>query len=407
MKHKIKNIVLLLAFMLLLIIPISVKAKTEKSQKQKIYMFYGEGCQHCKAETKYLNKLLKDEKYKNYELERYETWSNDSNVKKLDDIAEILDVPASGIPYFIVGTNVLIGYNSTYESRIIELLDFYLGKEYQDPAGDYLHKTDTSKYDYLHYDGTNDEYEVPVLGKINAKTVSLFVLSVIVGAVDGFNPCAMWILLFLLSLLISTKDRKKMWILGLTFILTSGFVYTLFMLSWLNVAKYTTGIIFVRYLIGVFALVFGLINVYRYIKSIKDKDVGCDVTDAKKKRKIMERIRNILGENKLIIAVLGIMLLALSVNLIELLCSLGLPVMYTEILGLNKLNALEYGFYIFIYILFFLIDDLIIFFIAMKTLKIKGISNKYTKYSHLIGGLIMLLIGLLMLIKPDWILLNF
>ena len=152
MKHKISNIVLLFAFIFLLIIPLKVTAKTDKVSKQKIYMFYGEGCQHCKAETKYLNELLKDEKYKNYELERYETWSNDSNVKKLNDIAEILDVPASGIPYFIVGTNVLIGYNSTYENRIIELLDFYLGKEYQDPAGDYLHKTDTSKYDYLHYD---------------------------------------------------------------------------------------------------------------------------------------------------------------------------------------------------------------------------------------------------------------
>ena len=198
-----------------------------------------------------------------------------------------------------------------------------------------------------------------------------------------------------------------MWVLGLTFILTSGFIYLMFMVSWLNVAKYTSGIIFIRYLIGVFALTFGLINVYRYIKSLKEKDVGCDVTDATKKRKIMDRIRNILDKNKMLFAVLGIMLLAVSVNLIELLCSLGLPVMYTEMLGLNNLSTLQYGIYLFVYILFFLIDDLIIFFIAMKTLKIKGISNKYMKYSHLIGGVIMLIIGLLMIIKPAWLLFNF
>jgi hypothetical protein len=179
------------------------------------------------------------------------------------------------------------------------------------------------------------------------------------------------------------------------------------MLSWLNVAKYTSSIIFVRYLIGVFALIFGSINLYRFIKGLKQKDVGCDVTDAAKKRKTMDKIRKILSENKLLFAVLGIMLLAISVNLIELLCSLGLPVMFTEILGLNNLSHFEYGLYMFVYIIFFLIDDLIIFFIAMKTLKLKGISNKYMKYSHLIGGTIMLIIGVLMILKPAWLLFNF
>ena len=403
MKKNIKKIWFLVLILVLLIIPLKVNAKN----KQKIYMFYGDGCPHCKEETKYLDKLLKKDKYKNYELEKYEVWYNSDNSKKATEIGDILDVPASGIPYLIVGTNVIVGYTSSYNHKITRMLDFYNGKEYQDPAGDYLHNTNTKDLDYLHFDPTSEEYDIPVLGKINAKSVSLLLLSVVMGTIDGFNPCAMWILLFLLSLLISAKDRKKMWILGLTFILTSGFIYLCFMLSWLSVAKYTTGIIYVRYLIGIFAVIFGLVNLFRFFKSTKSKDVGCDVTGIEKKRKIMDRIRNILSENKLFLAVLGIAFLAVSVNLIELLCSLGLPVMYTEILGLNNLNSFDYGFYIFVYILFFLIDDLIIFFIAMKTFKVKGISNKYTKYSHLAGGLIMLLIGVLMVIKPEWIMLNF
>ena len=121
----------------------------------------------------------------------------------------------------------------------------------------------------------------------------------------------------------------------------------------------------------------------------------------------MDKIRKILSENKLLFAIIGIMLLAISVNLIELLCSLGLPVMFTEILGLNDLSHFEYGIYMLVYILFFLADDLVIFIIAMKTLKLKGISNKYMKYSHLIGGLIMLITGLLMILKPAWLLFNF
>jgi len=112
-------------------------------------------------------------------------------------------------------------------------------------------------------------------------------------------------------------------------------------------------------------------------------------------------------EKKFILAILGIILLAFSVNLIELLCSLGLPVVFTQILSLNNLNTWEYFIYIFIYIVFFLLDDIIVFTIAMKTLKLKGISNKYSKYSHLIGGIIMILVGLLMIIKPEWLMFNF
>ena len=406
MKKYIKRIIFLCSIFAFIILPIKVNAK-KQSEKQNIFLFYNETCTHCKAETKYLNKLLKEKEYKNIVLNRYEVSHNKENAELLYKAAEILDTSSSLVPFLVVGTDYIIGYDSSYDERIEEILKFYNGKKYQDPINDLVFGTDTSKLEYLHYGNKHNEYKVPVLGKINGKTVSLFLLSVVIGAIDGFNPCAMWILLFLLSLLISTKDRKKMWILGLTFILTSGFVYLCFMLSWLSVAKYTTGITLVRYLIGVFALIFGLVNVYRYVKSVKEKNVGCDVTSIDKKRKIMDRIRNIITENKLFIAVIGIMLLAISVNLIEMLCSLGLPVMYTEILGLNHLNAFEYGFYIFIYLLFFLIDDLIIFFIAMKTLKIKGISNRFTKYSHLIGGLIMLLIGAFMIIKPEWIMLNF
>ena len=107
------------------------------------------------------------------------------------------------------------------------------------------------------------------------------------------------------------------------------------------------------------------------------------------------------------LAILGVMGLAVTVNLIELACSSGLPLIFTQILALNNLNSFQYFIYILIYILFFLIDDIVIFTIAMKTLKLTGISTKYNKLSHLIGGILMLLIGILMIYKPEWLMFNF
>ena len=143
-----------------------------------------------------------------------------------------------------------------------------------------------------------------------------------------------------------------------------------------------------------------------FYKSLK-KDTGCEVVDSKKRKNIIEKIKKFTLEKSLILGLLGVMTLAVSVNFIELACSAGLPLLFTQILALNNLSKLSYMIYILIYIFFFLIDDIIVFVIAMFTLKITGISNKYSKYSHLIGGIIMLLIGLLMIIKPEWLMLNF
>lgn len=253
-----------------------------------------------------------------------------------------------------------------------------------------------------------DSYSVDtgLFGVVSLKDVSLPIFTIILGAVDGFNPCAMWILIFLITMMFSMHDRKRMWILGLTFIFTSGFVYLCFMVSWLSLASFLNSVTLIRFLIASFAVLFGMVNIYRYIKSL-NSDVGCDVTDKKKRLKIMERIKKIVNEKSFLLSILGIVLLAFSVNLIELLCSLGIPVMFTNVLAMNELSTLEYTIYIGLYLLFFLIDDILIFVIAMKTLKIKGISNKYTKYSHLIGGIIMVLLGILMVIKPEWLMFNF
>lgn len=417
----------LIVFAVFLLLPVSAKADEKVIN---IHLFYGNGCPHCAAEEEFLSDYLKDRT--DVKLYKYEVWYDSHNQELLSKVQkEMGTTNKNGVPFTVIGKKTIVGYaDGVTDEQIKDTINYYLNNDYRDYAGEITGKVkknevkeDTTKDeskaedkkenkiekadDTKDSDQTDENVTVPVLGKINAKKVSLPILAVVLGFVDGFNPCAMWILIFLITMLFNMKDRKKMWILGLTFILTSGIVYLMFMLAWLNLATFISKIAFIRLLIAVIALVVGLINVYKYIDSLKKKDEGCDVVDKKDRKKIMEKIISITREKKFIIALLGIMVLAASVNIIELMCSIGIPLLFTQILAMNNLSTFSYMIYMFIYIFFFLIDDIVIFVISMVTLKVTGLSTKYTKYSHLIGGIIMLIIGLLLIIKPELLMFNF
>jgi hypothetical protein len=238
----------------------------------------------------------------------------------------------------------------------------------------------------------------PILGRININTLTLPVLTVALGLLDGFNPCAMWTLLFLVSLLLGTKDRFKMWILGGLFILTSGFIYFLFMAAWLNfflIIGYAT---IVRVLIGLTALGLGGYYVWTYWRDYKR---GCLVEGDEKRQKTFNKLRDLTKNKSIWLAMGGIVLLAMAVNVVELLCSAGIPAIYTKALTLNSMPKWEYYLYLLGYIFFYMLDDMVVFIIAMVTLEMVGIKQSYAKYSHIIGGIIMLAIGILMLFKPE------
>lgn len=417
----------LIVFAVFLLLPVSAKADEKVIN---IHLFYGNGCPHCAAEEEFLSDYLKDRT--DVKLYKYEIWYDSHNQELLSKVQkEMGTTNKNGVPFTVIGKKTIVGYaDGVTDEQIKDAINYYLNNDYRDYAGEITGKVKKAEVkeditkdesetedkkenkiekadDTKDSDQTDENVTVPVLGKINAKKVSLPILAVVLGFVDGFNPCAMWILIFLITMLFNMKDRKKMWILGLTFILTSGIVYLMFMLAWLNLATFISKIAFIRLLIAVIALVVGLINVYKYIDSLKKKDEGCDVVDKKDRKKIMEKIISITHEKKFIIALLGIMVLAASVNIIELMCSIGIPLLFTQILAMNNLSTFSYMIYMFIYIFFFLIDDIVIFVISMVTLKVTGLSTKYTKYSHLVGGIIMLIIGLLLIIKPELLMFNF
>ncbi|MCD4761156.1 hypothetical protein K8R42_04620, partial [bacterium] len=159
----------------------------------------------------------------------------------------------------------------------------------------------------------------------------------------------------------------------------------------------------VRYAISSVALAGGIWNVKSYLKN---RDGGCEITGSEKRKKFFDMLKAVTQKRAFILALLGIIVLAFVVNLVELICSAGLPAVYVQILALNNLQIWQYYAYISLYIFVFMLDDLFVFFIAMWTLQMTGITTKYSKFSKLIGGILMIIIGLILIFKHELLMLG-
>lgn len=371
----------------------------------KLYLFYGDGCPHCAAEKEYLEKLKQEDS--NLEVIMYEVRYNEENATLMNEVKSALDKNNPYVPFTVIGEESFTGFNSSFEKAIRNAIENCEENKCTDIVS--IVK-DGETIDNKKIEETTLEKDIitlPFLGEVEVKSVSLPLIAIVLGLVDGFNPCAMWVLIFLISMLIGSKNRKRMIGLGVLFLTTSATIYALFMVAWLKVVLTMTQISIIKIGIGIVALIGSGWNLYSFYKGMKNKDAGCEVVSNSKRKKIIDKIKKFTSEKSFMLAAIGVITLAISVNFVELACSAGWPLVFTEILAINKLSALNYAIYIMIYILFYLFDDLIIFLIAVITLKITGISNRYTKYSHLIGGILMLIIGLLMLFKPEWLMMNF
>lgn len=223
------------------------------------------------------------------------------------------------------------------------------------------------------------------------------VLTALIALLDGFNPCAMWALLFIITLLVGMKDRRKMWLYGTTFIVTSAVVYFIFMAAWLNLFMFIGHVSWMRTIIGLLAIAAGGYYLYDWYQ----KKTGCKVTGKEGRKEFFVKLREIVKERNIWLGLGGIILLAAAVNVVELACSAGLPVLYTGILSSAGLETWQYYAYMLLYVLFFMLDDLVVFFIAMTTLKVVGIESKYPRAMRLVGGIVMCVLGLLLIFAPQ------
>ncbi|HBR80423.1 MAG: hypothetical protein UX09_C0032G0010 [Candidatus Uhrbacteria bacterium GW2011_GWE2_45_35] len=384
------------------------------------YFFYGDGCPHCAKERIFLEKMIN--KYPELVFNDFEIYHNQENVLLLQRSAEILGSRADGVPFLIIGDKNFVGFNDSLSPTEIEeqiktclknscpdsiapLFGIVIPSDEQNNQPDQEAKTEpivttTNTIPESEIEKTSGNLNLPIVGEVGITDFSLPILTIIIGALDGFNPCAMWTLLFLISLLIGTKSRNRRWFLGGAFIAASAAVYFIFLAAWLNLIIFLGFIIWIKLIIGLLALFGGVYNLKEFLFN---KESGCKIIQNNGRRKTFEKIKNIVQQKNFFLALGGIILLAAAVNLVELICSAGLPAIYTQILTLNNLNPWQYYFYLLLYIFFFMLDDLFVFFITMITLEMTGITTKYTRLSKLIGGLLMLAIGILLIFKPEWL----
>ena len=373
-----------------------------------VYFFWGDGCPHCAKEEVFLKELKN--KYPQVEIRDYEVWKNADNQKLLAEVGKKLNVQISGVPFTVVGEKYFTGWfdQKTTGQAIEEAVNYALNNDCRDLAVEVLYPDGQVQSSENCAQGTakNDipeKINIPFFGQIEIGKFSLPVLTIIFGGLDGFNPCAMWTLLFLISLLLGMQNKRRMWILGGAFIIASAAVYFAFMVAWLNLILFIGMIFWVRLAVAGVSLAGGGYNLKKYFSK---QPAVCKTGTDPKQQEIFKKLKAAATQRNFYLALGGIILLAFAVNLVELICSAGFPVIYMQILAMSGLSWWQHYLYILLYIFVFMADDMIVFFVAMVTLKMTGVTTKYQRFSYLAGGVLMVAIGLLLVFKPEWLMLG-
>jgi len=260
----------------------------------------------------------------------------------------------------------------------------------------------TSTFNYENNIKLDKTFTVPFIGsEINLKDSSLLLSSIIIGFVDGFNPCAMWVLIYLITLVASLEDKRKMYYIVGTFVATEAIMYFAILAGWLELFKFIGISRWIMYGIAGFALWFGFYSIYTFVK--KGGKITCEVGNLESRKLTMNKIKTIANSPITVASVFATIVLAIGVNSIEFVCSAGLPAVFTQMLAVANISGFEKYMYILVYDIFFMIDDFIIFGFALFAMN-SPLLDKYSGLSKLLGGIIMVLIGIILLFFPNLLL---
>lgn len=367
-------------------------------------VFVQEGCAHCAAQKAWLDEWLPtveevDVIY--HHLESADGRAEFEQLTALDGVSKVT-------PITLVNQVIIEGFSSgrTTGKRIADLVEKARGQpqltfeEFIKAGGSRATESggETCLDEGCAIETIDYLIEIPFFGVVDIKGFSLVAMSLLLGFVDGFNPCAMWVLVMFLTILAEVGSRRRMIEMVGLFILAEAIMYYLILNVWMTTWNFVGLDKFVTPVVGTVAVLAGLYFLYLFYK----RDTSCKVGDLKTKQKTRQKILDYAQAPMTIAVALGILGLAFSVNIIEFACSVGIPQTFTKILDLNMLNWAGKQWYTFLYILMYMVDDLIVFGIALYSFEKIGLTtHKYTNASHLIGGLIMVTLGILMLLWPE------
>ena len=386
-----------------------------QSKKVKIEYFGRKDCKNCAN----LEKFLKELSTKRDDFEYVEHKIDESKEEKafFDETASKLKL-VKGTPIIYIDGHIIQGFNTadTTGKEIENLINSGKTKDKILTLKEYVESGQTGNVSSNGAVCTGDTVcEVPGLTKgaenqvlvnipIINKTVdltnySLFTMSLILGTIDGFNPCAMWVLVLFLTALIAVGNKVKMFRVAGLFILAEAVMYFFILNAWIYAWDFVGLDKWVTPLVGIVGIIGGIFFIRNYLK--KGDTLECEVTDFEQRAKISKKIKDIANKPFTLLTALAIIGLALSVNVIEFACSVGIPQTYTKILQINEVPFWTRQFYTFIYIIGYMIDDIIVFGFALMSVNKLQLTTKYSKWVNLFGGILMIILGLIMLIKPS------
>lgn len=240
------------------------------------------------------------------------------------------------------------------------------------------------------------QFSLPFIGNVSVDLtgLSLPVLTVVLGAVDSANPCSIFLLFILLSLLIHSQSRKRMLLVGGIFIFFSGLWYFVFMFILLRTfGGLEAGILSI--LVGSIAMIFGVIN----IKDFFFPKQGASLSIPKNRKPgLYKQMRDIVKTPSVLAAIGGTIFLAVTANLFELLCSLQWPLYYVARLSQYNLPDGQNYLYMIFYNIVYVIPLLIILLLFVFSIGKMKLSEMQGQKLKLFSGIMIFTFGLLFII---------
>lgn len=356
---------ILVAFLLITLIQ-NISAS---SSELELNFFWKTGCPYCEQEKIFLEELRED--YPELKINNYSVEVAENRVL-LKQFFDDYQVPSSYfglVPMTFIGEEWYMGFDEETGQKIRNYIE--TGKQ-----------------------GAENILNLPIVGKIDLEKSSIILLSVVLGLVDGFNVCSLGALIFVLGIVLGLGSRKKILVVGSFFVLTVSFIYWLLILVWYKLFS-LVGVYFpyMNLAVGLISIGGGIYYLIQFFKFSKNGPT-CETSKGTIITKFREGIKDMIKNPKsAIMMILAIVAFAAIITIMEFPCSAAIPAAYTAALSTRNLSTLAYIFYTGIYIIFYMIDEIIVFLVAAISSKIWLSSPKFIIASTFIGAMALILLG--------------
>ena len=351
----------------------------------QLYFFWSLTCPHCTVAHPHIEAIPQARPW--VRLQALELSRHPENVQKYQAMARALGEEAASVPALIFCGEMHVGWDSdeTSGATIRRRLDDCRARAASGASA----PTPPAAAPTI---------DLPLVGALDPTSLSLPALTLVLAGLDAFNPCAFFVLLFLLSMMAHQKSRARMLAIGGVFVAISGLMYFAFMAAWLNVFQLFGHLAWVTLAAGALAVFVGAVNIKDFFAF--EQGLTLSIPEAKKPD-IFRRTRAILAADNLPAMLAATVVLAIAANFYELLCTAGFPMVYTRLLTLAELSpAGRYG-YLAAYNLVYVVPLAAIVAVFAGTLGARKLSEREGRLLKLLSGVMMLGLGTLLLLAPE------